>query len=349
LGRCLSYQFTRATGEKRLKTSSLENDEIITMKLYPLKFKPIYKQRIWGGDKLKSYFGKDLPKSTKIGESWELADLPGEHSEISNGFLAGKTIDEALAMYPLQITGKQDYKPPFPLLIKLLDAQDVLSLQVHPDINTCRQMGKGAPKTECWYMIDVKEGGYIYKGLKDGTTREQFRQAIEDGSCADYLNKVPVKAGECHFLPSGTAHAIGEGLLIAEIQQPSDTTYRVFDWNRIDETTGKPRQLHISDALESINFGDENRLSVADTGTLVDENEFRVDKGHREKNNQVLIDRGLACVIVAIKGQAVIESAEPEIEIFEFQAGDTFLIPAQYKGVLIAKTDIEYLTITTQF
>jgi len=317
------------------------------MKLYPLKFKPIYQQRIWGGTALKDYFGKDIPAGVKIGESWELADLPGARSEVINGPLAGKTIDQVLALYPKQITGLSDYKPPFPLLIKLLDAQDVLSLQVHPDLNTCRKTGKGDPKTECWYMIDVKEGACIYKCLKPGTTPEQFRAAIEDGTCADYLEKVAVKPGECHFLPSGTVHAIGAGLLIAEIQQPSDTTYRVFDWNRIDETTGKGRQLHVEDALESIHFDSSgDNLTVEDTGRLVDAPEFKVDKGHRAKNNQVLIDAGVMRVIVTITGGGIIEPADSDIETFTFKRGDTFLIPASFTGSMTLKQDTQYLIVT---
>ena len=317
------------------------------MKSYPLKFKPIYKERIWGGNDLNTYFGKDLPEGVKIGESWELTDLPGDHSEIVNGELAGKTIDQVLSMYPEKITGFKDYEGPFPLMIKLLDAQDVLSLQVHPDLETCRKTGKGDPKTECWYIVDKKEDACIYKALKEGVTPEQFKQAVEDGSCADYLKQVPVKVGECHFLPSGTVHAIGAGLLIAEIQQPSDTTYRVFDWNRVDAKTGQGRELHVEDALESIHFDSSNDdLSVASTGRLVNAPEFNVDKGHRAAGNEVLIDAGKMRVIVAINGTGVIESADSEVEKFKFKGGDTFLVPADFTGTLIAKEEIEYLVVT---
>lgn len=317
------------------------------MKVYPLKFKPIYQQRIWGGTALKEYFGKDIPEGLKIGESWELTDLPSARSVIVNGILAGKTIDEALALYPEQITGFKDYKPPFPLMIKLLDAQDVLSLQVHPDIDTCKRTGKGDPKTECWYMIDVKEGAFIYKGLKAGTTPQQFRKAIDNGTCADYLVKVPVRAGQCHFLPSGTVHAIGAGLLIAEIQQPSDTTYRVFDWNRVDEATGKGRQLHIDDALESIHFDSSaDNLAVSDTGRLVDAPEFKVDKGHGCKNSEVLINKGVMKVIVTLSGSGRIEAAQSGVEEFTFSRGDTFLLPADFLGAVVLNEDTEYLKVT---
>ena len=217
--------------------------------MYPLKFKPIFKHRIWGGQNLREMFGKDLPEGEKIGESWELADLPNDKTLIANGDLTGQTLMSAIGKYTQEITGREYFAGPFPLLIKLLDAQDILSVQVHPDEQTCRRLGEGEPKTECWYIISAERNAYIYKGLKKGVTKALFTEAIIDGDAADLLAKIPVEAGQCHFLPAGTAHAIGPGLLIVEIQLPSDTTYRVFDWNRLDES-GKPRQLHIKQALE---------------------------------------------------------------------------------------------------
>ena len=217
------------------------------MEIYPFKFKPIFKERIWGGRKLGEIFAKDLPSSVKIGESWELADLPDDISVITNGPLAGRTISYVLKKYPGQITGDENFSGPFPLLIKLLDAQDILSVQVHPDKQTCLRTGQGDPKTECWYIISAEPGAVIYKGLKTSVTKEQFAKAIETGDVEKMLTKVEVKPGECHLLPAGTTHAIGAGLLIAEIQLPSDTTYRVFDFNRTD-AAGTSRQLHIDQA-----------------------------------------------------------------------------------------------------
>ncbi len=314
------------------------------MKLYPMKFKPIFKERIWGGQKLKTFFGKDIPTDKPIGESWELADLPEDKSEIVNGPLAGKTIDEVIAEFGLEITGKKDYQSPFPLLIKILDAQNVLSVQVHPDEATCRQMGKGDPKTECWYIIDAEFGAVIYKGLKPGTTKEQFKEAIQQGTCAELLEKVKVKAGECHFLPSGTTHAIGKGLLIAEIQQPSDTTYRVFDWNRLD-TSGKGRQLHVEEALESIHFDPSgDNLSVEIVGRLVNSDEFKIDKGHQTPGCEVLISAGQMKAMVFISGKGTIEGEGTETA--DFVKGDTLLVPACYQGVMKFSENTEYLIVT---
>jgi mannose-6-phosphate isomerase len=313
------------------------------MKAYPLKFRPIYKQRIWGGQKLREVFGKDLPAGEKIGESWELADLPEDKSVIVNGTLAGQTIHQAIGKYPKEIMGDGNFSGTFPLLIKFLDAEDILSVQVHPDPKTCKRMGKGKPKTECWYIISAEPGSVIYKGLKEGITREQFGEAIEKGNVADMLVKIPVEAGECHFLPSGTTHTIGPGLLIAEIQTPSDTTYRVFDWNRVDDT-GKARELHIEEALESIHFDSSgDNLSVTKVGRLVDSEYFKVDKGHQGKNSELLISAGRMKTLIIISGSGAITGAGEEVI---FAAGDTLLIPAIYEGVMRFAEDTQYLTVT---
>jgi mannose-6-phosphate isomerase len=311
------------------------------MRIYPLKFKPLFKERIWGGQALKDFFDKDLPTDKKIGESWELADLPEDKSTILNGALAGKNIAEAIEQLGSAITGKDDYTPPLPLLIKILDAQDTLSVQVHPDEATCARTGKGDPKTECWYIIDAKPGAVIYKGLKPGTTREEFSAAIENGTCADLLEKIEVTPGECHFLPSGTAHAIGEGLLIAEIQQPSDTTYRVFDWNRVGDD-GKPRQLHIDDAVESIHFDpSSDDLSVRNQGRLVNSKEFTVDKGLGKTGGQTDIAKGSMEAMVVISGAGKITAKG--INDVDFVKGDTLLIPADFEGKMTFSEDTVYL------
>ena len=315
------------------------------MELYPYKFKPIFKERIWGGRKLAEVYGKGLPENVKIGESWELADLGDDKSEITNGALAGVTIDKVIEKHGIYITGKTDYKPPFPLLIKILDAQDDLSVQVHPDAETCERTGRGDPKTECWYIIDAQPGAVIYKGLVPGTTREQFEQAVAEGTTADYLRKIPVKPGECHFLPSGTCHAIGAGLLIAEIQQPSDTTYRVFDWNRLDPKTGEGRQLHVEDALESIHFDPSgDNLSVNTMGRLVDADEFKVDKNHQLPGCEVLLSPGEMKVLMILTGAGSITSEK--IETVDFEKGQTLLVPAAFEGVIQFKEDTQYLAAT---
>jgi mannose-6-phosphate isomerase len=308
------------------------------MNLYPLKFEAIYKEIIWGGHKLANILEKDFPKDKKIGESWELVDLPNDKSHIANGELAGLTISEVLQKYPQQILGKE-YNPPFCLLIKFIDAADFLSVQVHPDNEAVKKLGTGSLKTECWYIVDAEKDACIYKGLKKGTTREQFEKSVKDGSCAELLNKVPVKPGECHFLPAGTVHAIGAGLLVAEIQTPSDTTYRVFDWNRLQN--GKPRQLHIEQALESIHFGQNaDELSVKSSGRLVDCEYFKVDKITAKANSSSDISRGMK-VLMFIQGKGEITSSNTEP--VDFSKGQTILLPAEFEGKISFADDTEYL------
>ncbi len=313
------------------------------MNFYPLKFKPIYKELIWGGHKLRNILGKDFPADKKIGESWELADLPNDKSIITNGEFAGKTITEVLQKYPQQITGKKDYKPPFGLLIKFIDAADVLSVQVHPDAEAVKRLKTGRPKTECWYIIDAEPGACIYKGLKSGTTKEQFAQSIKAGKCAEFLNKIPVKPGQCHLLGAGTVHAIATGILIAEIQTPSDTTFRVFDWNRLQN--GKPRQLHIAHALESINFDQKAEdLGVTTAGRLADTEFFKIDKITAQADTSNKISDKKMKVIIIINGSGRITSADSQA--VDFARGQTILLPAAFNGEIEFKTSTEYLLTT---
>jgi len=298
---------------------------------------------------LREEFGRKTPRGKRIGESWELADLPDEKtkadnkSKITNGDMADETLEAAIRQYPEEITGKREFTLPFPLLIKFLDCGEVLSVQVHPDEETCKRMGKGDFKTECWYIIKAKPGAVIYKGLQPGVTKEKFARAIKDGTVERLLNKVEVKEGECHYLPAGTAHAIGAGLLIAEIQTPSDTTYRVFDWNRVDEK-GKPRPMHIDEALESIHFDSSNdNLSVTTVGRLVDSEYFKVDKGHQTRNCEMLLSRGRMKTLIILSGFGTITETGSTVE---FKAGETMLIPAAYEGVMYFSAESEYLTVT---
>ena len=224
--------------------------------LYPLTFQPVFKERVWGGREIEKLYGKKLPPSAFIGESWEISDRPGDASVIANGPLAGKDLRWLMTHHAAEILG--DAKPAadgrFPLLCKILDAHDKLSLQVHPSAGKAAELG-GEPKTEMWFIADAAPDGSLYVGLKRGVTRAEFEKRIADGSVGDCFHRVPVHAGDTMFLPSGRVHAIGAGLVIFEIQQNSDTTYRVFDWNRTG-LDGKPRALHIAQSLASIDFND---------------------------------------------------------------------------------------------
>ena len=312
------------------------------MEFYPLKLNPIFKSRIWGGRKLADVFGKDLPGDDKIGESWELADLEHDRCRIANGCFADKTLREVISQYPQEITADTNFSGAFPLLIKLLDAQDVLSVQVHPDIETCRRMGTGEPKTECWYIISAEAGAVIYKGLRKGVTRENFAEAIENGTVAELLEKIKVQAGQCHFLPAGTAHAIGAGLLIAEVQMPSDTTYRVFDWNRVD-ANGKSRELHIAEALESIHFKADEELRVTSAGRLIDCEYFKIDKCDLAEGSEIVFKQGQMRVLVIISGEGLI--GKSDCEAVQYRGGDCIVVPACFEGPVRAYKTSSYLTV----
>jgi mannose-6-phosphate isomerase len=223
--------------------------------LYPLTFRPIFKERVWGGRDLERLYGKPLPPGRPIGESWEISDRPGDVSVIANGPLAGRDLHWLMENHQAALLG--DARPQagrFPLLVKILDAQDRLSLQVHPPAAMAKALG-GDPKTEMWYVAEAAPGAELYVGLKRGVTRAVFESKLKDGTVAEAFHCVRVRSGDALFLPSGRVHGLGAGLVIFEIQQNSDTTYRAFDWNRVG-LDGKPRELHIPQSLASIDFDD---------------------------------------------------------------------------------------------
>jgi mannose-6-phosphate isomerase len=224
--------------------------------MYPFIFQPIFKNRVWGGRELERLYAKKLPAGQPIGESWEISDRSGDASVIANGALAGKDLRWLMEHHTAEILG--DAQPAtegrFPLLCKILDAREKLSLQVHPPADKAKEL-QGEPKTEMWFIAAAAPDASLYVGLKNGVTRAEFEKKITDGSVADCFHRVPVRAGDAMFLPSGRVHAIGSGLVIFEIQQNSDTTYRVFDWNRAG-LDGQPRELHIAQSLASIDFND---------------------------------------------------------------------------------------------
>ena len=221
--------------------------------LYPLKFKPIYKEKIWGGRNLKNKFDKNIPDGN-IGESWEITAQEDETSIIANGPLAGKSLTYLLNTKKEQLFGEKfnDQKN-FPLLIKFLDAHSKLSVQVHPNEEYSNKFKSASSKTEMWYIIDAKPGAKIVYGLKENVAKNKLKEATKSGELDEYLREVSVKPGEFYFIPGGTVHAIEEGIFLAEIQQSSDTTYRLYDWDRKDEK-GNTRPLHIEKAFDIINL-----------------------------------------------------------------------------------------------
>lgn len=245
-----------------------------------LKFSPLYKERVWGGRDLETKMGRQLPVGKRIGESWELVDREDEQSMVENGPLAGKTLRELLEKDADAVLGPgSDGEKPFPILVKWLDCRERLSLQVHPPAHIAPELG-GQPKTENWYIADCAQDASLIVGLKQGVTREQFTRALESNEAEDCVHRFPVCPGDSILVESGRMHAIDGGNLILEIQQNSDTTYRVYDWGRLG-LDGKPRQLHIEESLKSIDFEDfepEPLQAVSGQQTLADCPEFRIRK-----------------------------------------------------------------------
>ena len=308
--------------------------------LYPFIFKPIFKDRIWGGRELQRLYAKKIPAG-QIGEAWEISDRPGDASVIANGSLAGKDLRWLMENHAAEILG--DAKPAaegrFPLLCKILDAREKLSLQVHPPARKAAEL-KGEPKTEMWFIADATPDASLYVGLKNGVTRAEFEEKISDGSVADCFHRIPVKAGDTMFLPSGRVHAIGDGLVIFEIQQNSDTTYRVFDWNRVG-LDGQPRELHIAQSLASIDFNDfEPKLVPANFRQgpqfkfrqLVEDPLFNVQELVFENAGAVKLAGQYLRIIATIKGTAAIADEASGISA-QLKAGDFCLIPARLKNV----------------
>ena len=221
---------------------------------YPLIFTPVYQDYIWGGDRLADHFDRDT-NVTPCAESWEISDRPEGESRVENGPLEGKTLSELVRLYGEALMGVGVVPEKFPLLIKLIDAKNTLSVQVHPNDETAPLTG-GEAKTEMWVILDADDEACVYLGLQDGVTEEAFRASLKDGRVEELLTKLPVKKDDVLFVPGGSVHAIGGGCLILEVQQNSNTTYRVYDWGRLGHD-GEPRELHVEDAMKVIRWSDD--------------------------------------------------------------------------------------------
>ena len=302
--------------------------------LYPFTFQPIFKDRIWGGRELERLYGKSLPPGKPIGEAWEITDRDGDISTITNGPLAGKTLGWLMAQHAAELLGPA--RPAtgnhFPILCKILDAREKLSLQVHPPAAKAAELN-GEPKTEMWYIADAGPGAELYVGLKPGVTRAAFEQKIADGTVADCFHRIPVQAGDTMFLPSGRVHAIGDRLVIFEIQQNSDTTYRVFDWNRVG-LDGRPRELHVAQSLASIDFEDFAPPLVAtpfvtEAGVqkrwLVKDPLFNVETWQLAAGTGAALAARRLQILAVTSGEIRVLSSDTEVRL---AAGQFALIPA---------------------
>jgi mannose-6-phosphate isomerase len=317
--------------------------------LYPLTFKAILKERVWGGRRLETLYGKPLPPGVPIGESWEISDRPGDANVIANGSLAGKDLRWLMENHGADVLGKaRSANGRFPLLIKILDARDVLSLQVHPPAAKAGRLG-GEPKTEMWFFTDCTPQAVIYAGLKSGMTRQIFERRVGDGTVADCFHRIPVKAGDVMFLPSGRVHALGAGSVLFEIQQNSDTTYRVFDWNRAG-LDGKPRELHIAQSLASIDFNDfepslvTSKFSRSDTFSvryLVDDPLFQVNACKVKRGQRFHLKIESCLIVGVVKGHLKVLHPDGDILL---NPGQFCLVPACLQRVgFQAETQVDFL------
>lgn len=224
--------------------------------LYPLKFKTIYKDKIWGGNKINTYLHKDFGDLPNCGETWEISGVKSDVSVVDNGELAGQSLADLLEQYKDQLVGKKVYDHfgnIFPLLVKFIDANEDLSIQVHPDDKLAKERHNSFGKTEMWYVIEADPGSTLIAGFNKELTQQEYLDKFNSGHLTDVLNKEDVKAGDVFFLPAGRVHTIGKGLLIAEIQQTSDITYRIYDFDRVDDK-GNKRELHVEEALAAIDY-----------------------------------------------------------------------------------------------
>ncbi|WP_445717926.1 type I phosphomannose isomerase catalytic subunit [Flavobacterium sp.] len=308
------------------------------MKFYPLTFEPIFKDRIWGGSKLKSYLNKSIVSET-TGESWEISTVPGDISVVNTGVLKGKNINEIIELYPEEILGKNviaRFGNQFPLLFKFIDAKEDLSIQLHPNDVLAKERHNSFGKTEMWYVMQADESARLVVGFKKDSNREEYISHLENKNLVALLNESPVKKGDVFFLETGTIHAIGAGVVVAEIQQTSDVTYRIYDWDRVD-VNSQGRELHTELALDAINYNAiDSKIEYQEEAN---QSVSVVDCPYFKTKIVALQDRFIwkktkdaFTVFMCTNGQfeMVVNG-----EILRYKMGDTILIPACIENLTV--------------
>ena len=301
-----------------------------------LKFEPILKDKIWGGEKLKSILNK---KSTRndIGESWELSDVEGDTSVVSNGALKGKNLKELIQQYKGQLVGDDIYNhfgDKFPLLVKFIDAKEALSIQLHPHDDLAMKRHNSFGKTEMWYVMQADERSNLIVGFQKDVTKEEYVHHLENKSLTDILNIDEVQKGDVYFIPTGRVHAIGAGVMLAEIQQTSDITYRVYDWDRQD-SEGNYRELHTEEAVDAIDYKAQDSYKTQYDKTLNESSEIvscpyfttnvlpiqgEVSLNHHDKSSFV--------IYMCVEGEVTFSKDDQEELV---SVGETILVPASLK------------------
>jgi len=311
--------------------------------LYPLKFKPIFKDKIWGGDKIKTVMGMDFSPLANCGEAWMLSGVDGNPSIVTNGFLAGNELNELLEVYMYDLVGDEVYEKygnEFPVLIKLIDANDWLSIQVHPDDELAAKRKIGRGKTEMWYVLGSDEKAQLISGFSQKLNQQTYVRHLENKTLPEVMNYERVAAGDVFFMPAGRVHALGPGVLLAEIQETSDTTYRIYDWDRVDEQ-GKGRDLHIDEALEAIDFELHSKYRT-DYREVPEQSTSLVSCEHFTTNLVSLEKKALEkdyssldsfVALLCTEGRAIIQDQTGR---YDLSSGELILIPAVTENVLIS-------------
>jgi len=314
------------------------------MELYPLKFNPIFKEKIWGGQKIKTILGKDFGSLPNCGETWEISGVKGNVSVVSEGLLKGCGLDALIEEYKGKLVGERIYREfgnEFPLLVKFIDANEDLSIQVHPDDKVAKVKHSCMGKTEMWYVFQAEEGARLNTGFKEGVTKEKYLEYLEKKKLEEILNFEEVKAGDVFFLPAGRVHFIGKGILLAEIQQTSDITYRIYDFDRVDDK-GQKRELHTELALDVIDFNHYPDYKTKYTDQL--NTPVQLVKNVCFTTNLLHVDgsvsrsyKGLDCFVIYVcfEGKAVVNYGKQSVTI---QKGDCLLIPASIDEVVVEST-----------
>lgn len=314
--------------------------------LYPLKFKPRVKERIWGGQAILKKKGKIVARLSKdklYGESWDLSSVKGDVSVVANGFLKGNNLEEIIEVYMGELVGEENFEKyglEFPLLVKYLDCNDKLSVQVHPNDELAEERHNSFGKTEAWYVVDCKPGAAIYLGFKNlELTREEYIAAVAESRLEELLNKVEVKPGDVFFIPAGTVHALGAGIEVVEVQQTSDVTYRIYDWDRVD-ASGKGRELHTALAVDAIDFEADAELlhrkyelTKGGAATVIESSYFTMTL--HDVDGGKLLDRALLdsfIIYIALNGSAQVIADGVEESLKE---GEVMLIPAEVSEIEI--------------
>lgn len=303
------------------------------MKLYPLKFQPLFQYRIWGGEKLKTVLNKAYSEES-IGESWEISTVPNNETIVTNGDLKGKTINNLINDYGAHFLGEEvlnRFGTEFPLLIKFIDAKTPLSIQVHPDDALAKERHNSFGKNEMWYVMAADKDAELIIGFDKQLNKQSYKDAIDNGNIEDTLNNVNVVEGDTFFIPAGRVHAIGAGVMIAEIQQTSDVTYRIFDFNRVDKKTGAKRELHTEQSVDAIDF---NLVENYKTDYSIDKVNNKLVHTPYFKTN-ILIIKGETSLTVSKKESfKILICVEGELEITYqnkkdlLKTGETILLPA---------------------